>query len=229
MILKEIKAGQTGKGLLRENDGYISINDEYNKPLYESLHNDSNEWSVPNPFIVHAVFQKFGIKNANGRIYPENILRREVERYQQKIKEFRAYGECNHPSETVIDLGRLAMNIIELHWEGHTLVGKIEIPVTYGFRKFGICSTYFDQIAHLILSGLKIGVSSRSIGSVEQKMGAMVVGDDLEIICFDVVSDPSTPNAWIEKESESLRPYIESEYKDKKNLLENLDRINKLL
>ena len=98
----EIKKGQTGTGLLIENDGYISIDSKENQLLKESIENFKNGEAnaLPRPFIVHAVFQKFGIENANGRIYPEHILKREVEKYQAAINERRAYGELNHPEES---------------------------------------------------------------------------------------------------------------------------------
>ena len=170
------------------------------------------------------MFQKFGIENANGRIYPEAILKREVEKYQIKIQERRAIGECNHPSESVIDLSRVAINIIELHWEGHTLVGKMEILVSEGFRRSGIISCQGDQVAHLLLSGIKIGVSSRGLGTVTNKMGVLYVGEDFEIVCWDVVSDPSTPNAWISDSYDNLKQYVETkEYKNKNQLLEKLE------
>ena len=161
--------------------------------------------------VVDAVFQKFGIKNANGRIYPEEVLKKQVEIYQQKIDERRALGELNHPAESTIDLDRIAINIIELHWEGRTLVGKLEINTSYGFRKYGIVSTRGDQMANLLLNGYKIGVSSRGVGSVEQKLGQYIVGDDFELICWDVVSDPSTNNAFISMDGENgLIPWLEN-------------------
>lgn len=563
--LREIKSGETGKGLLIENDGYISLNDEMNKKLYESLNSSNDNMEIPNPFIVNAVFQKFGIENANGRIYPENILKREVEKYQIKIKERRGYGECytpdtliltkdgwkalydvkegdeiltlntntneieiqpiskkieydydgdmirisgrnindlvtpdhgypiydrnskfkgfytaneifnklipgqnhsfipkkgewvnkgddfyeigdkkipmdkfmkflgiylaegdyrktnnavqiyqkkesvceaitellddmgynynithrkdgynvyiirdkflnefvrtlgdcytkhipqyfknqskinlqylyewfvlgdgrirgnkrrkntnlnddvfstskqlildlneiqlkigysgnfhienrnydgslrlikgenshemyfslrsltkgiylderiinvtkeyykgqvmcvevpnhtwycmcnnkchwtkncNHPSDSVIDLGRIAMNIIELHWENSTLVGKIEIPLSPGFRKYGIISCLADMVGHWILSGLRVGVSSRGLGTVEQRYGKMIVGDDFELVCWDFVSEPSTPGAWVSLKSDDLSQFIES-FSNKKPLINN--------
>ena len=89
--------------------------------------NTDDDFHCPRHFIVSAVFQKYGVENANGRIYPEHVLKKEVERYMAKINEKRAIGELNHPSESVIDLSRVAMNIIELHWEGRTLVGKLEL------------------------------------------------------------------------------------------------------
>ena len=226
--LVEIKRGEEGHGLLIEHDGYISIDCGNNKQLFESFRNlnenSEKPFHCPNPFIVDAVFQKFGIENANGRIYPEAILKREVEKYQIKIRERRAIGECNHPSESVIDLSRVAINIIELHWEGHTLVGKMEILVSEGFRRNGIISCQGDQVAHLLLSGIKIGVSSRGLGTVTNKMGVLYVGEDFEIVCWDVVSDPSTPNAWVSDSYENLKQYVETkEYKNKNQLLEKLE------
>ena len=99
--LMEVKKGSIGSGLLLEHDGYISMSDENNKSLNETI-NVNGEWNVPHPFIVSAVFQKFGIKNANGRIYPEHILKREVEKYQQRIRDRRAAGECYTPDVLVL-------------------------------------------------------------------------------------------------------------------------------
>ena len=118
------------------------------------------------------------------------------------------------------------MNIIELHWEGHTLVGKIEIPVSEGFRRFGIVSTTADEVANLLINNLKIGVSSRGVGSVEQRFVKYMVGDDYELICWDVVSDPSTPNAWISNNEEELRQYVESKAPTKDTLLEKLNKFD---
>lgn len=212
----EIKKGETGNGLLIEHDGYISIDCGANKKLFEDINSNNNsEFHCPKPFIVSAVFQKYGIENANGRIYPEHILKREVEKYQQKIMEKRAIGECNHPSESVIDLSRVAINIVELHWEGRTLVGKMEILVSEGFRRHGIISCEGDQIANLLLNGIKIGVSSRGLGTVTNKMGVLYVAEDFELVCWDVVSDPSTPQAWITPEDNIPQQYIEAKESDK--------------
>lgn len=225
--LIEVKKDACGTGLLIENDGYIN---PISKPINEGI-NGNDEWHVPYPFIVSAVFQKFGIKNANGRVYPEDVLKREVERYQQKIREKRALGECNHPSESTIDLGRISHNIVELHWEGSTLVGKLEIFTSHGFRKYGIVSTLGDMVANHILSGYKIGVSSRAVGSVEEKLGVLMVGDDLELICWDVVADPSTPNAWIYTDENEKQAYVESKKNDEKKpiLSEKINKIQNIL
>lgn len=228
-ILKEIKRGQTGHGLLIENDGYIDIDsNEAKSVLKEDREGVDKEFFCPYPFILPAVFQRFDAENANGRIYPESILKREVDKYQERIKERRATAELNHPSESVIDLSRVAINVVELHWENKTLVGKIEILTSPGFRKYGIISCCGDETANLILNGIKIGLSSRAVGSVEQKMGKMIVGPDLELICFDVVSDPSTKNAWIcDADKPIPKQYIES--KESKPLLEQLSQFNEWL
>ena len=182
--LVEIRKGESGTGLLIEHDGYISIDCGDNKKLFEEINsNTDDDFHCPRHFIVSAVFQKYGVENANGRIYPEHVLKKEVERYMAKINEKRAIGELNHPSESVIDLSRVAMNIIELHWEGRTLVGKLELLTSPGFRKYGIISNQADQTANLLLSGIKIGVSSRGLGTVTNEMGVLYVSDEYEIVC----------------------------------------------
>ena len=225
--LVEIKKNNVGTGLLIENDGYMQL--DRSRRVNEGLGGDG--WYVPNPFIVDAVFQKFGIKNANGRIYPEHVLKEQVEKYQQLIEDSRAMGECNHPAESTIDLSRVSHKIVELHWEGRTLVGKMQLNTTEGFRKHGIVTSCGDQVANLLLNGYKIGVSSRGVGSVEQKMGQYIVGDDFELICWDVVSQPSTPNAYISIEGrEGLQPYMESVEHHKGNtLMEKMQKAKELL
>lgn len=199
-----------------------------NKQLKESV-NSIEEWYCPYPFVVSAVFQKFDVKNANGRIYPENILKREVEKYQQLIREKRALGECNHPQDSTIDLGRISHNITELHWEGKTLVGEMELNLSKGFVQHGICSTLGDTCANLLLNGYKIGVSSRGIGSIEQKLGQYIVGDDFEIIAWDLVATPSTPAAWLGSSREELQPYIESKKEIKNVVNEKVKKITDIL
>lgn len=225
--LVEIRKGESGTGLLIEHDGYISIDCGDNKKLFEEINsNTEDDFHCPRHFIVSAVFQKYGVENANGRIYPEHVLKKEVERYMTKINESRAIGELNHPSESVIDLSRVAMNIIELHWEGRTLVGKLELLTSPGFRKYGIISNQADQAANLLLSGIKIGVSSRGLGTVTNKMGVLYVSDDYEIVCWDIVGDPSTPQAWITPEDNIPQQYIESKENDgsKSKLFEDLEK-----
>jgi hypothetical protein len=230
--LVEIKRGEEGHGLLIEHDGYISVDCGENRKLFEDINSKmDDDVHCPRHFIVSAVFQKYGVENANGRIYPEHVLRREVENYMKKINEKRAIGELNHPSESVIDLSRVAMNIIELHWEGRTLVGKLELLTSPGFRKYGIISNQADQAANLLLSGIKIGVSSRGLGTVTNKMGVLYVADDYEIVCWDIVSDPSTPSAYIAPENEIPQQWLESKKEDnsKTKLFEDLDKFTNWL
>lgn len=226
--LEIIKEGKTGHGILIEHDGYLSV--DKTKFLKEGI--GDGGWYVPHPFVVDAVFQKFGIKNANGRIYPEGILKREVEKYQRMIDERMATGELNHPSESTIDLGRVSHNIVELHWEGSTLVGKMELNTTEGFRKYGIISSRGDDAANLLLNGYKIGVSSRGVGSVEQKLGQYIVGDDFELICWDVVSTPSTPGSYISMDGpEELQQYVENKVENSKRpqINEKIEKIKNIL
>ena len=231
--LVEIKKGQTGTGLLIEHDGFISSEVGNNKKLFEAINAENergDDFHCPYPFIVDAVFQKFGIENANGRIYPEDILKREVQKYSDMISQKMAMGELNHPSESVIDLSRVAINIVELHWEGHTLVGKLEIITSPGFRKHGIISCQGDQTANLLLQGYKIGVSSRGLGTVTNKMGVLYVADDYEIVCWDVVSSPSTPGAYISiNGNEELQQYVESKKEEKPVLDERFLKADKIL
>lgn len=123
-------------------------------------------------------------------------------------------------------------NILELHWENQTLVGKMELHLSPGYRKYGICSTSGDLVANMLLSGYLIGVSSRGVGSVKQIPGGkVVVDDDFELICWDVVLEPSTPNAWIKQNPEELQPFIENDVSKTNSPLinEKIIKINKIL
>lgn len=231
--LVEIKKNQTGRGILIENDGFIDSNQfisNQNRCVQEGIES-THDFNIPNPFIVSAVFQKYGIKNANGRIYPEDVLRREVDKYMRLIQENRSFGELNHPSSSSIDGGRISHIIRELHWEGKTLVGKMELCLSPGFIKYGIISTMGDMAANLILSGYKIGVSSRGLGSVEQDMrGQYIVGDDFELVCWDIVTDPSTPNAFIAQNEKDLSSYMENKETDKKGeLSEKIEKLEMII
>ena len=231
--LVEIKKGQTGTGLLIEHDGYISSDLGSNKKLFEDINaarKGGDEFYCPHPFVLKAVLQRYGAENANGRIYPEAILKREVQRYQEKIQERRAIAELNHPSESTIDLSRVAINVNETWWEGNTLCGNVEIITSPGYRKYGIISCEGDQTANLLLEGIKIGLSSRGLGSVSSKMGVLVVEDDYELVGFDVVSDPSTHNAWFVQGEEIPAQYLEAKEGSKKpKLFEDLKKFDNWL
>lgn len=212
--LVEIKKEQTGTGLLIEYDGHINSNADIIKQIHEDI-NNNHKFVIPEHFIVPAVFQKYGIKNANNRIYPENILKREVEKYQSKIERHCALGSLDHPSSSTISGHDISHNILSLTWQGRTLVGEMELHLTPGYIKYGICSTSGDLTANMLLSGYLIGVSSRGVGSVEEKFGQYIVCDDYEIVCWDVVIEPSTPGAFIKKDNSELTPYLEGKHNNK--------------
>ena len=229
--LTEVKAGHTGYGLLVENDGHIVGKKDTIQQIKEDIDN-GHKFVIPDDFIVSAVFQKYGIKNANGRIYPENVLKKEVERYlSQEVAEHRAIGALDHPQGSELSGHDVTHNILDLRWEGHTLVGEMKLHLSPGYKKFGVCSTSGDLVANMILDGIRIGVSSRGAGTVEERFGAMVVNDDYEIIAWDVVITPSTPLAYIGRNREELQSYIEAD-ETKKNMpliSEKIEKIKKIL
>ncbi len=126
-------------------------------------------------------------KNGNGRSYPFKVLKREMDNYENVIKDNRALGELDHPDDSVINLRNVSHVVTDIWWEGKDVMGKIKILETPSGR----------ILKDLINSGIKLGISSRGLGSVKESMGVTEVQDDFELICFDIVSEPSTPNAYI--------------------------------
>lgn len=224
MDLKVIKPGCAGFGYLIEQDaGYISPLEPRNQPIlkeFKKMDLDHNADSL----IVYVVLQKYGVKNRNGRIYPEHILKLQNEAYQEAIRNRRAVGELDHPESSVIAGDRISHNIIETWWEGHTLMGKMEILMTKGYINYGIVSTKGDEVANLLRNNIMIGVSSRGVGSLKEVKGDLIVQDDFELICWDIVTAPSTPGSWMFKHKEEARPYVESLKIEKTSLNENLDK-----
>jgi len=127
-------------------------------------------------------------KNGNGRKYPEKVLRREMDNYMRIVKDNRATGELDHPDDSVINLKNVSHMITECWWEGKDVMGKIKVLDTPSGR----------ILKDLINAGVKLGISSRGLGSVkESMMGETIVEDDFQLICFDIVSEPSTPDAFV--------------------------------
>jgi len=133
---------------------------------------------------------------------------------------------CWNGNSSLIAGDRVSHNITQTWWEGKTLMGKMQILMSPGFTKYGIVSTKGDEVANLIRNGIMIGVSSRGVGSLKEIKGDNIVQDDFEIICWDVVTAPSTPGSWMFKEKEEAKPFMESVNK-KTNIL--VDKINKFL
>ena len=230
--INEIKKGQIGTGLLIEHDaGVINNNNDAIKQIREDIENPALKLWCPEKFIVSAVFQKYGIKNANGRIYPENVLKREVAKYiEESVNKRASIGALDHPSASSISGHDVAHVITELHWEGHTLVGEMEIHTSPGFRKYGVCSTSGDLVANMLISDILVGVSSRGIGSVKEIPGGLVVVDeDYSIVCWDTVCEPSTPGAYIKPTEKELQPFIENKTLSNSIINEKIKKINKIL
>jgi hypothetical protein len=224
--LKLLRRGETGTGILIEHDaGFISPDEPRNQPFINEMKKlDTGRMSIVEPLVVYVVLQKYGILNRNGRIYPESVLKKQDQLYQQAIRERRAVGELDHPESSVIAGDRISHNIIETWWENHTLMGKMEILMTPGYINYGIVSTKGDDVANLLRNRIKIGVSSRGVGSLKEgRNGEQIVQEDFEIICWDVVTAPSTPDAWIFKNHEDSKPYVENAEIKKTPITENLN------
>jgi len=173
--------------------------------------------------------QKYDTPNKNGRIYPENILKRENEKYQTLIKKGSALNELNHPTSSLIDLDRVSHSILETWWDGKILMGKIKLFTSPAWKKMGIVSTKGDQAAMLLMNGATLGISSRGVGSLKNIKGQNIVQEDFELVCFDLVSSPSTPGAYVFSDLKDRDQYQES-IQDKpadsdrmKNLMSKLD------
>ena len=145
--------------------------------------------------IVEGLIQKAETKNGNGRVYPYEVLKREADKYLQgPIKERRALGELDHPDSPIINLKNVSHNIISLNWQGKDLYGKIEILNT---PSGNILKALFNN-------NITVGISSRGMGSVRQIGETIEVQDDFELMCWDFVSTPSTPGAYMEVVNESI-------------------------
>ena len=203
--MKILGPRETGRGILIEYDsGYVSP-DENKKVIAEMKDMDFSQ-----DLILYAVLQKYDTPNKNGRIYPESVLKRENEKYQSIIKKGSALNELNHPSSSLIDLDRVSHSILETWWDGRMLMGKIKMFTSPGWRKMGIVSTKGDQAAMLLMNGATLGISSRGVGSLKQIKGENIVQDDFELVCFDLVSSPSTPGAYVFSDLDDRSKYEES-------------------
>ncbi len=144
--------------------------------------------------IVSGVIQRANARNQNGRIYPKDILEREINNYMSLVKERKAVGELDHTNETTVELKNVSHIITDIWFEGDDVMGRVEIlPTPKG-----------EILRALIESEVMVGISSRAVGSVVQRGDASVVGDDLHFICWDFVSEPSTHGAWMMKEARDL-------------------------
>ena len=157
---------------------------------------------------LSGVMQRTDEQNGNGRIYPHKVLSREVKNYMKVVKENRACGELDHPEDSVVNLKNASHMVTDLWWEGQDLKGKIKVLSTPSGK----------ILESLINDGVKLGISSRALGSVHESAGKTIVEDDLQLICFDIVSEPSTQGAFMQlSESKIKEPFSKA------------DRLNRLL
>lgn len=221
---KVLKRGEKGYGIMIESDaGVINPSDLRNKPFLNEI-NKVGQAIMVEPLTLFVVLQKYGVENRNGRIYPEHVLKREARNYEELIRNRGAIGESDHPESSVISNSRVSHEIKKIWWEGKTLVGEIEIIMSPGFINQGIISCEGDQIANMLRKGIRVGVSSRGVGSLEEVAGKLVVQDDFELICWDIVTSPSTPGSYMFNSKQEARPFMESEQKGKDLLIEKLNK-----
>ena len=163
--------------------------------------------------IVSGVLQRAEAKNQNERVYPKDVLMREAKKYANEfIAERRALGELDHPDSSVVNLNNVSHNVLEMSWKGDDLVGKVEVLGTPSG----------NILKELFKSGIRLGISSRGMGSVKEVMreagNTLEVQPDFELIAFDFVSNPSTHGAF-------LSPVNESKGTVKANKFAGIERI----
>ena len=166
--------------------------------------------------ILTGKLQEAEIENGNRRVYPKKILEREMKNYMMLVKENRALGELDHPDDSVINLKNASHMVTDAWWDGNNVMGKVKVLNTPSGK----------ILQQLVNDGVKLGISSRALGSVNESEGKTMVQEDLQLICFDFVSEPSTPNAYMAlKEAKNIR--IETDIFDKKYRLNRL--LNEIL
>lgn len=166
--------------------------------------------------ILTGKLQEAEVENGNRRVYPKPILEREMKNYMMLVKENRALGELDHPDDSVINLKNASHMVTDCWWDGNNVMGKVKVLSTPSGK----------ILQQLVNDGVKLGISSRALGSVNESNGQTMVQEDLQLICFDFVSEPSTPNAYMAlKEAKDIR--IETDIFDKKYKLNRL--LNEIL
>ena len=157
---------------------------------------------------LSGIMQKADELNGNGRVYPRQVLVREVRNYQKIVTEGRALGELDHPEDSVVNLKNASHMVTKVWWDGNNVMGKVKLLNTPSG----------NILKSLVQSGVKLGISSRGLGSVhEDASGSTVVEDDFQLICFDFVSEPSTTGAFMMKEHKEPNVYTKA------------DKINRIL
>ena len=162
--------------------------------------------------VLKGVLQKAETLNQNGRVYPRAILEREVRNYQKFIAENRALGECDHPDSSVVELKNVSHIVREAHMDGDICYGDVELLDTPAGK----------ILQSLVESGVTLGISSRGVGSTKTDGEYQVVQDDFQLICWDFVSEPSTPGAFM------LREGVEINESDLNRYFTKTDRVDRI-
>jgi|TARA_R110000824_G_scaffold201918_2_gene386082 hypothetical protein len=159
--------------------------------------------------LVEGILATAEVKNGNGRYYSKDLWDREIDKYKVLVDENRAMGELDHPESSVINLQNVSHNISEMWWDGDNVMGKIEIlPTPNG-----------NILKALVESGITVGVSSRGMGTLEQKGELMEVQDDFELLCWDFVSTPSNPDSFMHLVRENKEFKAQNNYKKVNTIL----------
>jgi len=158
--------------------------------------------------ILSGIMQMCETLNGNGRVYTKPVLEREVGKYKKLVEQNRALGELDHPDKVEVSLEKVSHKVNEIWMEGNKVMGKIQVLETPAGK----------TLRALVEGGCSIGISSRGTGSVMEQGGKSVVQEDFELVCFDVVSEPSTPGAFMMREAKDYG------LKESKN-----DKLNRLL
>ncbi len=173
------------------------------------LTEDEKKFVANGGMILTGKLQEAEVQNGNGRVYPQKVLRREMQNYDKLVRERRALGELDHPDDSVINLKNASHLVTEVWWDGNSVMGKVKVLDTPSGQ----------VLRSLVDSGVSLGISSRGLGSVsEGTNGTVTVQEDFQLICFDFVSEPSTPGAYM-----ALQEGAE------KQIFSKADRINRAL
>ncbi len=199
---KILQPNETGFGLLIEYDaGYVEISKNLNKEIYDRILNENFEIKPNQPILINCILQKWGVKNKNGRTYPPDVLVPEVERYMDQVNINSAISEADHPESSVVSLHNVSHRITKMWWgsgdDKNILYGTLEIITSPSYMRDGIGWMIGDKIVEYLKRGIRLGISSRGVGSLKEVRGENIVQGDFELICFDLVASPSTPGAYL--------------------------------
>jgi len=206
---KILHAGDTGFGILIEHDAGFVTNETDKGILNENFELKPNE-----PVLINCILQKWGVKNKNGRIYPQDVLLQQVNEYQNQIQNNSAVSEADHPDSSIISLQNISHMITKIWWgtgeKENILYGQLKLIVSPGYINMGIVSVIGDKIVLYLQNKIRLGISSRGVGTLKEINGENLVQDDFELIGFDLVATPSTPGAYLFPEQKGDTSFTEN-------------------